>query len=77
MSLDMILTLCGMALGVAGFFFCSHRANLPRDDLKPKRMPWVLFMLTCAFATVIMGVHLINVFGFETGQEHSLLGRRM
>ena len=66
-----------MALGVAGFFFCSHRASLPRDDMKPKRMPWVLFMLTSVFVTIILGVHLINVIGFETGPEHSLLGRRM
>ena len=77
MSLDLILTLCGMALGVAGFFLCSHRASLPRDDMKPKRMPWVLFMLTSVFVTIILGVHLINVIGFETGPEHSLLGRRM
>lgn len=76
MSLHLILTLAGIVVsaGIAGF--CSWRASLPRDDLKPKMLPWRFLMILAAFVTMLMLVHLINVLGYETGPGKGLLGGR-
>ena len=71
LTLDMGLTLFGLACGVGLFVLSSHRAGLPRDDLKPKLLPWRLFIVLAAFWTVLMLVHLVNILGVETGPENS------
>lgn len=76
MSLDLILTLAGIVTGVAFAVFCSWRAGRPRDDLKPKMLPWQFLMILSAFVTMMLLVHLINVLGYETGPGKGLLGGR-
>tara|TARA_X000000950_G_scaffold243510_2_gene298867 strand:+ start:212187 stop:212420 length:234 start_codon:yes stop_codon:yes gene_type:complete len=76
LSAEFILTLIGFLAGIAFCVFASHRAGKPYDDMKPKRLPWHLIMVLAAFFAVIMLVHMINIFGYETGPENSLLGRR-
>lgn len=46
-----------------------------RKDGRPNQLPWGIIMVFCAMGIFIAIVHLINVAGFETGPEHSLLGR--
>lgn len=76
MSLHIILTLVGLGVGVALVAFCSWRASRPRDDLKPKMLPWTFLMIVFAFATLLVLVHLFNVLGYETGPGKGLLGGR-
>lgn len=74
-SLDWTLTIIGLVMCGAAYWFSSYRAGLPRDDMKPKRLPWHLFMVLSAFAGAMVFVHVINLVGVETGPENSLLGR--
>lgn len=74
-SLDWFLTIIGLLLCGLAYWFTSYRAGLPRDDMKPKRLPWHLLMVLSAFAGAILFVHVINLLGVETGPENSLLGR--
>ncbi len=72
---SLILTLTGLACGVALAVFANWRAGRPRDDLKPKMLPWTFIMILAAFWSLLMVVHLINLGGVETGPEHSPFGR--
>ena len=76
MSVDLLLTLVGLCLGVAACVYSSHRAGLPRDDMRPKRLPWQFFIVLSGFATFLMLVHLVNILGYETGPGKGLLGGR-
>ncbi|MFC6199019.1 hypothetical protein [Ponticaulis profundi] len=70
-SLELIITLVGLVFGVGLFFLSSHRAGLPRDDMRPRVLPWRLFIVLSAFWTLLMLVHLVNIFGIETGPDKS------
>lgn len=68
---EFILTAFGVLAGIAMFFVASQRAGKPFDEMKPKRMPWGLMIVLSAFWTVIMIVHLANLWGLETGPDKS------
>ena len=53
----------------------NRRLGNPRKDGRPNQVPWGLVMVFCALGIFMMLVHLMNLAGFETGPEHSLLGR--
>ena len=53
----------------------NARMGKPRKDGRPNQVPWGIVLVLCVLGIFIMVVHLINVAGFETGPEHSLLGR--
>ncbi|MGB3626093.1 MAG: hypothetical protein WA989_09700 [Henriciella sp.] len=46
-----------------------------RKDGRPNQVPWGLVMVFCALGIFVTMVHMINLAGFETGPEHSLMGR--
>ena len=74
-STDMILSVIGL-LVMAGFaVFSSYRASAPRDDMRPKLLPWRLIMIVSEFVAILFFVHLINILGYETGPGKGLLGR--
>lgn len=75
MSLHLVLNIIGILAAIGFAVFSSHRAGLPRDDLKPKKLPWTLLMILSGFLAFILLVHMFNVLGFETGPEHGLFGR--
>ena len=74
-SIDLILSVCGLLVMIGFAAFCSHRAGLPRDDMKPKRLPWTLLMIVSGFIALMIFVHLINLWGYETGPGKGLFGR--
>lgn len=74
--LDWTLTLIGLAAGVGFGAYASHIAGLPHDDMKPRRLPWRLFIILSAFFVVILLVHLANLVGIETGPDKSPFMRR-
>ncbi|MAK62886.1 MAG: hypothetical protein CMK09_18105 [Ponticaulis sp.] len=75
MSVHLGLSVLAILLAIGFAVFCSYRAGLPRDDLKPKRLPWTFLMILSGFLAFILLVHLFNVLGFETGPENSIFGR--
>ena len=74
-SIDLVLSLIGLVLAISFAVFSSHRAGLPRDDMRPKRLPWRFFVILGGFVGVLFFVHLVNIFGYETGPGQGLFGR--
>ncbi len=55
--------------------WANYRMGRIRKDGRPNQVPWGMVMVLCALGIFIMIVHLMNIAGFQTGPEHSLLGR--
>lgn len=73
MTLDILISLAGIALCVAAFFFFNWRANKPNDTPEPRMIPWRIL----SFAPVVLGLmivaHLMGLAGIETGPGKSPL----
>lgn len=72
---DWIIPLGLIAVFIALIVRANARMGKPRKDGRPNRVPWGFLMVFCALGIFLMVVHLFNVAGFETGPEHSLMGR--
>ena len=72
---DWILTISGLVLFAALGVLANWRAGLPWDDAKPRVLPWRLILVFSGFFFFVLVVHLVNLFGIETGPENSLFGR--
>ena len=74
--LDWVLTIT-VLLGSIGLGILSNwqAGRPPREDLRPRIVPWRFVMILSAFLAVLSVVHLANLFGIETGPEHSPLMR--
>ncbi len=61
-----------IALGLAGLAltaFAAWRHGLPPNPTKgPRMIPWIFILLLGATLTLVMAVHLVNLFGFKTGR---------
>ena len=69
MSQDLLLS--GLIfLSLIGFGSFGFNRQLGKNrDLRPRRSPWI-FLAMAAFATAFMVlVHIVNLFGFETGNR--------
>ncbi|WP_300380100.1 hypothetical protein [Henriciella sp.] len=70
-----IITITVIVIGVAGIVMANFRMGKIRKDGRPNQVPWGMVMVFCVLAIFMAVVHGINLAGFETGPEHSLLGR--
>ena len=74
--LDWTLTFIAIAGSIALFLYAQHKSEQPpRDELRPRMIPWRFVMVLCGFGFIIALVHLANLFGIQTGPEHSPLMR--
>jgi Na+/melibiose symporter-like transporter len=68
-STDMSVSLIGMAicifLGIIGFrnHFKKH------TTIKPHRLPWMIISLAAIATGFMLLVHVVNLFGLETGRN--------
>lgn len=67
MSLTLTLILLGVALALAGF--CGWMGARPKVLGKPRMVPWQFLMMLSAALGILMAVHLLNLFGIETGNR--------
>jgi hypothetical protein len=66
-QLDFILTLSGIALCAVLAFFGIRLRFREKTDIRPYRMPWMIIALVAIAVGFMLVVHLVNLFGFETG----------
>ena len=67
--MSLTLTLVLMGVFIAGFGLCAWQSGRPSDPARgPRMIPWTLLAIFSATAAIFMLVHLVNLFGFETGQ---------
>jgi hypothetical protein len=65
-STDLKITLVGIVVAIATAAGCGWMGARPRDYTKPRMVPWQLLMLTLAVVVMILGVHLLTLFGVNT-----------
>ena len=76
LTTDLLMSIGALVFFVRISVFASHRAGLPYDVERPKKLPWRLIMIISGFLAAMVLVHMINLFGYETGVDKGLLGRR-
>jgi hypothetical protein len=65
--MDLTVTLIVLAVGAGLFVFGSWKSAQPADPLKPRMAPWRLIMIVSGVVAILMLVHVVNLFGVETG----------
>lgn len=66
-NIDLILTLSGIVI-CAGLAFTGIRLRFrEKTNIRPYRMPWMIIALVAIAVAFMLVVHLVNIFGFETG----------
>ncbi len=66
---DLLLTLFALAVfaGIGVFSFRKHFAE--HNELTPRMVPWMFISLACIATIFMLVVHLVNLFGWETGRK--------
>ncbi len=67
--MNMTVTLALMAAGVAAAVGCGWMGSRPKDYLKPRMIPWTVLMLTFAVFVLVLVIHLLGLFGMNTGGQ--------
>ncbi len=68
-STDITLTLIAMAVCAAITLFSLRRQFVEKTAIRPYRVPWMFIALVAIATAVMLLVHLVNLFGFETGRR--------
>ena len=60
-------TLLGLAacLGLGALSYRLHTRE--HNELAPRMVPWIIIAIACLATSFMLGVHLANLIGFETG----------
>lgn len=66
-NLDLILTLSGIAICAVLAAIGIRLRFRESTDIRPYRMPWMIIALFAIAVGFMLFVHLVNLFGFETG----------
>lgn len=66
-NLDLILTLSGIAICAILAAIGIRLRFRESTDIRPYRMPWMIIALVAIAIGFMLFVHLVNLFGFETG----------
>jgi hypothetical protein len=67
--LDLITTGILFGASLAMFALASWRANRPVAFGKVRMIPWTTLIVVFAVIAIFMLVHLVNLLGFQTGQN--------
>ena len=67
--MSLTATLAVLVLAVLLFFYGSWRSAQPADPLKPRLIPWRPILMVSGVVALLMLAHLVNLFGFETGNR--------
>ena len=67
MTPEITYTLLGLiaCLGLGAFSYRRHTRE--HNELAPRMVPWIIIALACLATSFMLGVHLVNLIGFETG----------
>ena len=76
MSINLLITFAAMLACVSLVWFAGRKSGEPYNEERPNRLPWRFIMILSAFLGAMCLVHMINLFGYETGAGKGLLGRR-
>ena len=64
---ELIFTIAALAICLTLGVFSYHRHTRPHDKLSPRLVPWIIIAIACLATSFMLLVHLVNMFGIETG----------
>jgi len=67
LNTDLILTLSAIVVCAGLAFFGIRNRFTEKQDIRPYRIPWMNIALLAIAVGFMLFVHLVNIFGFETG----------
>lgn len=67
LNTDYILTISGLALCVGLGLLSWKLHTRENNSVRPRMVPWIIIAMGCLATSFMLVVHLINLFGFETG----------
>jgi hypothetical protein len=68
-TVGMLLTYGGLALGVTLVAIMAWLEKRPRKSLDPRMVPTTPLMLLGAFICLVAVIHIVNSFGIHTGKR--------
>lgn len=68
MNSEIIYALIALAACVGLGLFSYNRHNREHNELSPRMIPWILIAMACLATCFMLIVHVVNLFGFETGR---------
>ena len=69
MTPQLTYTLLALAACVSLGLFSYKRHTREHNELDPRMVPWILIAMACLATSFMLFVHLVNLFGFETGNR--------
>jgi len=69
MTSDILYTLAGL-IACASLGTLSYRMHTrEHNELSPRMVPWIIIAMACIATSFMLFVHLVNLFGLETGRR--------
>jgi amino acid transporter len=66
---QILYTMFALAACLGFGFFSYHRHTREHNSVKPRLIPWIIIAIACLATSFMLIVHLVNLFGFETGHR--------
>lgn len=66
---DLYYSVAGLVIlgGLAAF--CFRQSFKKHETIKPHRFPWTISWIALLSVAFMLIVHIVNLFGFETGRS--------
>ena len=69
MTPHIIYTLLGIIAGLGFGALSYHMHTREHNELAPRMVPWIIIAMACLATSFMLFVHLVNLFGLETGRR--------
>ncbi len=69
MDLEIIYTVLALGACISLGLFSYNRHTREHNELAPRMVPWIIIAMGSLATSFMLIVHLVNLFGFETGNR--------
>ena len=69
MTPDILYTLLALIACLGLGILSYHLHTREHNKLQPRMVPWIIIAMACLATRFMLIVHLINLFGLETGRR--------
>ena len=69
MTPELTTTFFALAACVGFGLFSYKRHTREHNELSPRMVPWIIIAMASLATSFMLCVHLVNLFGFETGNR--------
>ncbi|MCF6221009.1 MAG: hypothetical protein L3J65_07835 [Robiginitomaculum sp.] len=69
MTPDFLYTSLGLIACIGLGALSYHLHTREHNKLQPRMVPWIIITMACVATSFMLVVHLMNLFGLETGRS--------